>query len=627
MSNSRFLAFVCLMSLVAYGAFLRLSFPCIYWGDDGLLLTASHSLGIGHPPGHTLFMHWMRLPFCIPLGDVAVRSNLFVAATSVLSIVFSMLILQSHSKSLSGSFFASLVFCSILVLNPYMIRQSIRSETYSLQLLLMTLIVFFLHKKTKKSILMSAFLFGCSSANQLLIAALCFPGLLLMFAASFRWIHRKAATIILCVLMFLLSYSMNLYIVIRANYGTTVRFSECQRFQEALEYLTAKSYQQSFMPDSIAAQAKRITHAGSILLKHTSGELGFLTLAALGLATLLYWMTDQSLRTFGIMTMFGVLLLGSLSIRTFDPENWDFQGYLLTALWACAISISLLIIHLFNKGKQAFAVGISLVLTFIIATSFYGSLDLWDKESHRYISRRYALSFLEFRAPDSVILMRSDAYYPVLFIHLIERMNTNVSLWSRNYLLRSAGTIQLHEALNQEGIRLPSQYSEKTMLNELISLNVPFRDIAWELADDNPDLSDFEFCKIDGGVIVFGYSPEVAFHNLSPDLWHAPNLFCSAQTKDWHAREQLGMMQYNRGTFFLKRSICTDAADAFVCANRFLPNNSKILNNYAIALACNGDYHGALDVLEDLKRLNPEHPGYERNREYIMEKLNGQQVN
>ena len=603
---------ICVIALMIHLLMLLMVFPGIYWGDDGMLIASSVNLGIGHPPGHPLSMHWLKLASLIPIGDIASRTNTWMGATATAVTLLSMLMLAQRLRNRSSILVCVSLFLALFLFSPWVIRQSIRSETYMLQMVLLVFIVRLLESQSLRSLCAASFLLGLSLSNQLLIGVLCVPGILILSVNGFRRQKSVGSTFAMAVSFGLLAYSVNTYIPIRAIFGQMIPFAELETTPDLFRYLTAQTYQQAFIPESVSEQIMHVARSTGSMIRSYPATVLFV------LGPLLLWMRCRNCRTFGMLTIASVVMVGALSCKTFDSANWDFEGYLLPSLWIGALSIAELTGGASVSGRTAAGRIIVLGMLLISAVGFFHGRRAWFRLSEHPLARDYARAFLLERAADALLLMRSDAYYPVLYLQTVEKLNPDVNVFSRNYILRSGCSPRLIQRLISRRIRWDSEAKSCVTVAGIVRSNRGVREIAWELADDpvpvtgNPLLS--------GSVFVWGSETRLN-RELNASRYER---FCGVEIVDWHARDQLGMMWYNRGTELLRREICDEAIRDFRCALKLTPDAPRYLNNYAIALACAGRNRDALDVLDRLQRIQPGHPGLEHNKALIMERLNEQ---
>src|ERR1035437_3451928 len=72
------------ISIILFGLYISTAPPVMYLGDDGEVISAAYTLGIGHPPGYPLYMLYTKLFSYLPFGSIAYRANLAAGFLAVL---------------------------------------------------------------------------------------------------------------------------------------------------------------------------------------------------------------------------------------------------------------------------------------------------------------------------------------------------------------------------------------------------------------------------------------------------------------------------------------------------------------------------------------------------------------
>jgi hypothetical protein len=162
--NHRLVAYlsVGLVALGLSGAYAQTLAPGITWANDGSdsgdLITAAATLGVAHPSGYPTYLLLARLFQLVPLGDLALRTNLLSAVAAVLAVLCVYGIVRqlaalpgdtSPHRSISPKQHAWQPRCAAgisafaLGLSPIFWSQAVIAEVYSLNALFVALIVLF----------------------------------------------------------------------------------------------------------------------------------------------------------------------------------------------------------------------------------------------------------------------------------------------------------------------------------------------------------------------------------------------------------------------------------------------------------------------------------------------------
>lgn len=120
--------------------------PTVYTGDSALFVTSAFSLGTAHPPSYPLYCLMGKLFTLLPFGGIAYKVNLLSAASGALCsyLVFKSVYLLT--KNLQSST-ASAAISAIL---PLSWIESVKAEVYTLNSLLVMLVIYVTIKALKE---------------------------------------------------------------------------------------------------------------------------------------------------------------------------------------------------------------------------------------------------------------------------------------------------------------------------------------------------------------------------------------------------------------------------------------------------------------------------------------------
>jgi hypothetical protein len=188
--------------------------------DSGDLLTSAYTLGIPHPTGYPLYVLLGRVFSLVAPGGVAFRITLLSLVAASLAPVFLFLALVGILPGRNG-IMAALAGALSLGLSAHYWSQAVVAEVYSLQVLLLSIVVFLMlgwaQQPTSRPryLLLASYVMGLSFANHLLSV------LTLVFAAIvFFWPSARpritARTLLACTALFLLALTVYAYLPIRS---------------------------------------------------------------------------------------------------------------------------------------------------------------------------------------------------------------------------------------------------------------------------------------------------------------------------------------------------------------------------------------------------------------------------
>lgn len=232
---SLFLFFACIY-------FLNLS-RSVYAGDVGDLITAAYVFGVPHPPGYPLFsLLGYFFSHAFPLSSVAFRVGSISAISSALGVVFFYYAINKVTKNA----LISLLTACILGLNYLYWFYAEIAEVFALNNFFVCLLLYLgiscYESKKKIYFFLLSFCFGLALTNHHTILLL-FPSLVILSFSQVRnYIthDRKASIIAAC--LFLLGFSVYLYIPIASRTNPPVNWGNVTDLESFLHVLLRKDY-------------------------------------------------------------------------------------------------------------------------------------------------------------------------------------------------------------------------------------------------------------------------------------------------------------------------------------------------------------------------------------------------
>lgn len=599
--------------------------PGIYWGDDGLLITSSVTHGLGHAPGHPLYMMANRIAMALPLGDVAFRFNLSSAFWLSLAIaVFGLMAaktvrlpeIQPAVPILVGLFMMSHCFTW---------HQAVRAETYALHLAMLSLALFctvFLSKGY--GLPAGAFLAALMLGNQLFLASLAGPGLIWVWFRKWFRGKYKARIMILSMAVFILGLSLFAYPWFRADVPAGQQWTLLDSPGAYFDYISARIYRQGFSEGTGTESTGPFGARLQSLLVHLTAASGWVMpmLFLLGGITVV---TGFRRRAAEVLTpcCFIVLMtiIGAAACANFDVKNWDFQGYLLPVVGCmpvCAAGSLNLLQHRKSSHVQiAMAVLFGIAVLPLLMPSIGGN-RLLGRRIEPGLAGRCALDSPVFR---STVLTRSDFKYILDYLCTVERYRDDLRPVSRNFIIRNAGKpalIQWMDPWQSPPVTPGTVIHYDDYIRQWLRIN-PSRPVAWELADDN-GIIDGMNCQLGSWFVHLRSDPVPDVQPIGRCSELLRRVFSGAASSaltDVNAVEQLYTVFYNRGTFCLKRDALQLAVSQLKTAVTIDPGQAKGQNNLGVALARLGQYDKAEQAFLKVLDLQPEHPGARQNLEAV----------
>lgn len=426
--------------------------PDIQWLDSSELQAAALLLGNGHPPGEPLYSivsHALRF---VPIGSLAFRITLASALCGVLAMlmVYAILIrvtilLQNELKR--GDRLVAAGLTLFLAFSHALWIQTVRSEVYSLNLLLTAVIVFLCLGALKtargeafktredhngidsfiKSIYLISFLLGVASANHSLLIALAAPPILLCLVLPQLSVLRFKA-IALSIFFFILGLSIYLYLPLRAITAPPVNWGNPDSLQRVIWMISGKMFQRSF---HITTGQLLNNLRETIFILMSQINLGLFFMGLLGL-----WLSVRRQLLLGgfLISALGFNLLSVITQQVFIGTNPDLYGYLLPAVLMlivgvhCCFTQGLRLLETVQRPGLAKIAAPAILILMIALTSFAlpDTLKATDKHD-QYSAGIFGKAVLDTAEPNSYVVTSSIAtLFTTWYLQYVERYRQDV---------------------------------------------------------------------------------------------------------------------------------------------------------------------------------------------------------
>jgi len=604
--------------------------PGIHWGDDGLLISSSVSLGIGHPPGHPLYMHLYRLALALPLGDIAFRYNLMSTVFIVLAILCLIALMRHLLKEPLYRFWGPLLSILFIILHVYTWHQAVRAETYALHLFIMLLsLLTIIRLPAGRGLPLGAFIAALLIGNQLFLAALAGPGLL--FAWIVKWLKcdSKKRTLIISSFLFLFGLSLYLYPLLRNNSPSIDSWFIMETPSDYISYISASDYRDGFFNSDQAEPKNKLTNYLDLLTNVTK-DSGYILPIICVLLLLYQTVSFRRMHLNPAIVSVAIILIvsgaGAASCINFDADNWDFQGYLLPVI----VLIPVFVFLALDSFKSKLPIKPETILILMAVAAFL-PLNISDAGGYRSLAGRREAAIsgrcaLDDPEPNSLVLTRSDVKYVLDYLTVVEKYRDDLVILSRNYLLRNITKNNLKFALSPliaPDLNLETKHSYESYLKQFINLNGT-RFIYWELADDDKILDNIPV-KIHSWFVELNSTPDKI---VSDQLRYAEILGELSGnryrqiTHDTSSVEQLSMLFYNQGTLYLKQGNMSFAVNRLKIATILDSSQPRIYNNLGVALARAGMIQPAREAFIEALKVDPGHSGAKRNLDNLEKPVN-----
>lgn len=320
--------------------------PQVGWEDSGELGSSSFLLSISHPPGFPLYSLFLKSFFFLPLGSIAYRSNIGSAFLGALCLY----LLYSTLRSLNISSRWCIIALFFLLTTPQFLLHAATCEIYMLFLFLIALAIWFqvqfIHyapHKNSRFFYICLFLSGlCSSLNPVFMVF--FVPVLAGFLIAApkpavngrrrydRMIFFLRTHAVLSSILFLLGFSVSLYLVIRGTRADYFYWGPLLTVTDYVNHSTAFSYRSGFSELQLFPSFI-VLHERLLLLLSTVKESALLYLWPFIIIGLLSIRKNKITE----LSLFAVLLLDSGYTLLINPMGIQSLQTSLVSLYCLAL--------------------------------------------------------------------------------------------------------------------------------------------------------------------------------------------------------------------------------------------------------------------------------------------------
>jgi Tfp pilus assembly protein PilF len=614
----------------AYGLFLFAATlyiwglaPTAYWRDSAEFITAVHVLGTTHPAGSPTYTLLAKLLTFLPIGNIALRVNLFsalcggLAVSLVFSVLYDLLAEAPPRVRLCAALSGALFLC----ISESFWRFSEVAEVYTLQDCLLVGLLTLLLKARLANIRgeahqftfywLFAFGYGLSAGVHATMAFFAPAFLVLIALSEPRILQGKGLAFL--AFFFLLGLAVYLYLPIRSLSEPALDWGDTETFRQLLIHMTDRKD----APVHFELLLPKLPFQIRVYLANLSNEFSTLGLAlgVIGCIHLLY--RDKA--------VWLALLLIYLSNVGFFVRSWMaafgfLPSFIIFSLWigfgvhACLTCLATLL------QQQRMRLSPFIVYTFLLS----GILVTWGQTFFRHVNvanqtGNYAAELygkqllaqlpadaiffndhswfimlymqqVERRRPDVTILLKGDIFFPSKFAFLSKERFPNIKLVTSDQLIR---------------------ISTVEYFWRLCKLNQKDHALFWE--------GDREFQKMfdthlrpEGLLFVFTPEQEV---DVTPDMLQAhENLLVDSVQRILHGvRDQesyqfLATRMNYIGLYFRRTGMDDAAAKMYRAGLHLQPERFDLLNNYGSLLLAHRQFPQALEQLNQAYNLKPTDP-------------------
>jgi hypothetical protein len=362
--------------------------------DSPMLQTEVTVLGVGHPTGYPTYMMLTHLFTYLPFGDSAYLVNLASAIYAALA-VFAVYL---AGLRLGGRPVAAAAGALAFGLSGAFWSEAVIAEVYTLEALLVALVIFFLFlwrdRRDSRYLLLSAFLVGLSLTHHLTSILLVFATVVFVFLTD-RCVFSRTGLMLKGVGLFLLGLLPLLYLPIRALMHAPLNEADPSTPWRFLLLITGGS----FLAES--SEKGRHCSPSSLALADASTKLGLFGDHLLGQFSLILMLVGVLAAVYLLFTdrataiLLGVLFFGCLGQAAVYLQLGieDFYVFLIPAFLVLGLCISVglgVLLRWVERPIIGSSAGAALVVTLSVLMLFIPLLGVREAYVQHDLSKDYA---------------------------------------------------------------------------------------------------------------------------------------------------------------------------------------------------------------------------------------------
>lgn len=428
--------------LIPFLIYLLTLAPDVYFTDSGELSAVASTLGVAHPTGYPLFtlighLFTIMLPFSEVLSlnimaAVTTAASSFVFFNNLLLLLPNLNLKRNPGTNLSESnryllaFFTSLTYSFGLVIW----NQAVAVEVYSLQLLMINLVLFFsiksYYSKDDKfrNYLLTSFFLGLSFSNHL-TAFMLIPGLLILFLSSYKGedTSLKIKKILLLLIPFTIGISLYLFLPLRSAEQPIFNWGEVHRsFDKFIYHVTGEQYRVWMFENSET-------------VKENLGKFFSLMPSQFTWIGLLFSVYGffKLIKAAPVIFYSSILIILTCVIYSFNYSIHDIDSYFLTAYIFILIGLFAGTVRLVYLNKKL--IYIFVIIPALLIFNNYSEADL----SNDYSVKEYTNLIMQSADENAIIISSQWDYWVSAFWYKnqVEGKRKDISLIEKELLRRT----------------------------------------------------------------------------------------------------------------------------------------------------------------------------------------------
>ena len=245
--------------------------PGVTWAhfsaDGGDLISAAATGGVPHPSGYPLYLILARLFQLLPVGNLAFRTNLLSALSTILTALLLYMYLLHQLRDRPSAQFTSCLAALTYGLAPFVWGQALVTEVYALHGLLLMLCIYVVSLENPRiSEWMRGFVFGIAATNHL-TAIMMFP---LLALGSDGKLFDSIPVLLKRALGVAVGLSLYLLLPVRAYFDPPINWGDASTLDGFFWLISGQIYHQYPFSLSLADVVQRLrAFAGFLLDQYT----------------------------------------------------------------------------------------------------------------------------------------------------------------------------------------------------------------------------------------------------------------------------------------------------------------------------------------------------------------------
>lgn len=421
--------------LIAFLVYLKTVAPTVTFSDSGEFITCASTLGITHPTGYPTWTMLAHLITYLPIGNIAMRVNLFSAVFGALSIMLVYFILIKLRCQIKVAVSSALIFA----FSSSLWKVCVIAEVYTLYAFFTAATILGLlawrEQKKDSTVYLAAFTYGLGLTNHLLIVLLGPAILYFLWSTDRNLLLLKKPKVFAKMLIFLfMGLIPYIYLPIRGFQSPLIDWGNPVTIENFFRLITGKIYKETMFSIPLPQLLDTIKHHLWLLAQQFTPYFGILSLVGI---FILYKKNLKLLIFFGLIFFVNTcysLGFQKVIIGLIDHECYHIPSYIVLTI-LMGFGMAGIIEYCFMKFKQLKTLVSYVILLFPVlvwANHYYQS------NMNRYhFAYDYGKNILN-QLPEKSILFNQVDYnvFPLWYLQYVEQQRMDVPVFTVLFLTR-----------------------------------------------------------------------------------------------------------------------------------------------------------------------------------------------